>query len=132
MAKKLSSFADLAALTGNPLPVTEQSAPAEGVVYSTDSGRIKSPVNKSVQSPVGNGKVRISRTSKGRGGKTVTLITGLPLLEDQLKQLCTQLKKQLGCGGAVVQGDLEFQGDKREQLLAALTKSGYNPKLSGG
>jgi translation initiation factor 1 len=77
-------------------------------------------------------KVRVSREVAGRGGKGVSVITGLPLAPAQLEQLATQLKKSCGAGGAVKEGRIEIQGDHRDRLVAELVKLGYAAKRSGG
>ncbi len=101
------------------------------LVYSTDSGRIK-PETTGKTPPVSDGVVRIRRESKGRGGKAVSVITGLGLDAAALKQLSKELKKLCGVGGAVKQWDIEIQGDQREKLKAALEARGFAVKLAGG
>ncbi|RRJ83638.1 translation initiation factor Sui1 [Aestuariirhabdus litorea] len=102
------------------------------LVYSTDGGRIKPGEDDSNKSPVGDGHVRVRRETKGRGGKTVTTISGLPLEEKALKELGKQLKQRCGTGGAVKDGVIEIQGEHAELLLAELKKRGYDAKRSGG
>ncbi len=77
-------------------------------------------------------QVRVSRETKGRGGKGVSVITGLPLRGDQLEALATALKKRCGCGGTVRDGKIEIQGDQRDVLVQELVKLGYAAKKSGG
>ena len=62
---------------------------------------------------------------KGRGGKTVTLIYGLPDNEPFLKALCTELKKSCGCGGAVTGDGVELQGELRDRVRTYLEKKGF-------
>ena len=109
-------------------------------VYTSQSGRIcpncGKPVDdcnckKAARVP-GDGVVRILRDSKGRKGKTVTLITGLPLADDALHILLSELKRRCGTGGALKDGVLEIQGDHRETLLAELKKRGFKTKIAGG
>jgi len=76
--------------------------------------------------------VRIMRESKGRGGKSVSVITGLSLNKDALKKLGKTLKAQLGTGGAIKEGNIEIQGDHREKLLELLEKQGIQAKIAGG
>jgi translation initiation factor 1 len=79
-----------------------------------------------------DGVVRILRDRKGRGGKAVTVIAGLPLSTAELEQLTTELKRKCGTGGTL-RGDLiELQGDVRERLKTELEKRGYRVKLAGG
>jgi translation initiation factor 1 len=77
-------------------------------------------------------KVRVSREVAGRGGKGVSVISGLPLGPAELEALATQLKKTCGAGGAVKDGRIEIQGDHRDRLVAELVKLGYAAKRSGG
>lgn len=100
------------------------------LVYSTDGGRVD-PVKIS-QAPVSDGTVRIKRESKGRGGKGVSVITGLGLDATALKQLAKELKQRLGVGGAVKQHDIEIQSDQRDKLKSELESRGYTVKLAGG
>lgn len=100
------------------------------IVYSTDSGRVTEDKQKA---PLKNdGVVRITRESKGRKGKGVSLINGLPLAADELKALAKKLKQLCGSGGAVKNGVIEIQGDHRDKLLAALIELGYQAKKAGG
>jgi len=74
--------------------------------------------------------VRLDR--KARGGKSVTVIEGLQLSEDDCEKLLKQLKAKLGAGGTVKNGTLEIQGDHGDTVMAELTGRGYLPKRSGG
>ncbi|MDU0354789.1 stress response translation initiation inhibitor YciH [Paraglaciecola aquimarina] len=101
------------------------------LVYSTQTGRIESQQkNKAI--PKGDGIVRIRRETKGRKGKGVTTVSGLIIAEDELKQLCTKLKKMCGTGGAVKDGVIEIQGDNRDKIKATLEQMGHTVKLAGG
>jgi translation initiation factor 1 len=82
--------------------------------------------------PAGDGIVRVSRETKGRKGKGVTVIKGVPLAGDELEALATKLKKRCGCGGTVDGGSIEIQGDHRDLLLEELGKLGYTVRRSGG
>ena len=77
-------------------------------------------------------RVRVGREVAGRGGKGVSVITGLPLNEAALDAIATRLKKSCGAGGAVKDGRIEIQGDHRDRLVAELVKLGYDAKRSGG
>ncbi|MFT6268917.1 MAG: translation initiation factor 1 [Alphaproteobacteria bacterium] len=103
------------------------------LVYSTDFGRIKSSDDeKSTQAPKGDGIVRLKRITKGRKGKGVSTIEGLDFTPGELKALCSELKKQCGCGGSVKGFTIEIQGDVREKLKDILEKKGMKVKLAGG
>jgi len=111
------------------------------LVYSSDSGRVCPECARAVKECVcrkkssqsgGDGTVRIRRESKGRGGKTVTVITGISLNEDAIKQLSGELKRRCGTGGTVKDGIIEIQGDHRELLLTEFAARGYKVKAAGG
>ncbi len=101
------------------------------LVYSTDSGRIKQEETKP-QRAKGDGIVRIQRQTSGRKGKGVCLITGIDLDDAALGNLAAELKKKCGCGGAVKEGVIEIQGDKRDLLKQLLEAKGMTVKLAGG
>jgi translation initiation factor 1 len=101
------------------------------LVYSTETGRIK-PETAPATAPQGDGIVRIRRETKGRNGKGVTTISGIPLPESELKVLAKSLKQLCGTGGSVKEGIIEIQGDMRDKLKAELEKRGYTVKLAGG
>jgi translation initiation factor 1 len=112
-----------------------------GVVYSTEYGRICPDCGEPVAKcrcrlkgslPKGDGIVRVSRETKGRKGKGVTLITGVPLDRDGLRDLARELKQSCGSGGTVKEGVIEIQGDHRDAAAEALQKKGYLVKRSGG
>jgi translation initiation factor 1 len=111
------------------------------LVYSTDAGRLCPQCLRTVANCVcgdskpaatGDGIVRLHRETKGRAGKAVTLVKGLPLSGDALRDLASQLKKKCGVGGALKDGDIEIQGDKRAVLKLELEKLGYAVKIAGG
>jgi translation initiation factor 1 len=109
------------------------------LVYSTDKGRIcpicerpASDCECKNESVIGNGKVLIALETKGRKGKGVTVITGLPLAEEELKVLGKKLKAQCGTGGAVKGGQIEIQGDNRQKVKELLEKEGFSSKFTGG
>ena len=101
------------------------------LVYSTDTGRIDEP--KAVpERPKGDGIVRIQRQTSGRKGKGVRLITGIDQDDAELTKLAAELKKKCGCGGAVKDGVIEIQGDKRDLIKSLLEAKGMKVKLAGG
>ncbi|QDX29805.1 stress response translation initiation inhibitor YciH [Dickeya poaceiphila] len=101
------------------------------LVYSTEIGRIDEPAQKAAR-PKGDGIVRIQRQTSGRKGKGVCLITGVDLDDSALEALAAELKKKCGCGGALKDGVIEIQGDKRDQLKQLLEARGMKVKLAGG
>jgi translation initiation factor 1 len=86
----------------------------------------------SAATPKGDGVVRVGRETKGRKGKGVTVVTGVPLSGDALDELGSQLKRLCGSGGTVRDGVIEIQGDHRDALVAELAKRGWTVKRSGG
>lgn len=74
----------------------------------------------------------IQRQTSGRKGKGVCLITGVDLDDAELTKLAAELKKKCGCGGAVKDGIIEIQGDKRDLLKSMLEAKGMKVKLAGG
>ncbi len=113
------------------------------VVYSTEYGRMCPTCKKAFSRcickqiekqkiPKNDGIVRVSREVKGRKGKGVTLIKGVSLAQDELKQLTKKLKQNCGCGGTFKNGIIEIQGDKRDLLVEELKKHGFKVKRSGG
>ena len=100
------------------------------LVFSTETGRVKP--DDSPATIIGDGRVRVRLEKKGRGGKTVTTVSGLPLELDALKTLGKKLKKKCGVGGAVKDGIIEIQGDHAEKIVAELRAEGYDAKRSGG
>jgi translation initiation factor 1 len=116
-------------------------SPTGGLVYSTETGRMcpecRQPLAQCIcraarPQPAGDGVVRVSRETKGRAGKGVTLVKGLPLAPTELVALGKQLKAACGSGGTVKDGVIEVQGDHVERVMAALVAQGYVVKRSGG
>lgn len=84
------------------------------------------------KSPASTSKVRVGIESKGRGGKKVTIISGLEMDDAALAKLATELKQACGTGGTAKDGHIEIQGDQRDRILAELQRRGYKAKRSGG
>ena len=112
-----------------------------GLVYSTDSGRMcpacrqafaQCVCRRPLAVPSGDGVVRVSRETKGRGGKAVTLVKGLALDSAALTALGKQLKSACGSGGTVKDGVIEVQGDHVERVVAWLAAAGHAVKRAGG
>lgn len=110
-------------------------------VYSSEHGRMcpacEQPMGrcrcrKTSPVPQGDGIVRVSRETKGRKGKGVTRITGIPLDADELGKLARELKQKCGSGGTVKEGAIEIQGDHPTLLVDLLTEKGWKVKRAGG
>jgi translation initiation factor 1 len=88
--------------------------------------------NTPPRAPRGDGIVRVRRETQGRGGKTVTTVSGVGLASDELLALASDLKRRCGTGGSVKDYVIEIQGDHREAIVAELEKRGFTVKLAGG
>jgi translation initiation factor 1 len=108
------------------------------LVYSTSGGRVCEKcgwplTNCQCSKTLAAGKesvpdrvvAKLRMEKKGRGGKTVTVIFGLPNNEPFLKTLCGELKKACGCGGAITEDGVELQGELRDRVRAHLEKRGF-------
>jgi translation initiation factor 1 len=113
------------------------------IVYSTGLGRIcagcrrpiadcvcKTAKGKALRPDAGT--VRVSRETRGRAGKGVTVVSGLGLGDTQLAALATELKRRCGSGGTVKDGVIEIQGEHRDVLVAELESRGFKAKRAGG
>ena len=115
-----------------------------GLVYSTESGRTCPNCRQAVADcrcralaaasklASGDGVVRVSRETKGRAGKGVTVVRGLALDAIALAALGKQLKASCGSGGTVKDGTIEVQGDHCERVMEVLKAQGFTVKRSGG
>lgn len=123
-------------------PRSPSPSPASSLVYSTDSGRMcpqcRQPTAQcacntaAVVSVSADGIVRVSRETKGRAGKGVTLVKGLGLEGDALTTLAKALKATCGSGGTVKDGVVEVQGDHCDKVIAWLAAKGWKVKRAGG
>ena len=111
------------------------------IIYSTGVGSLcpncRRPVRdcvcpKGVPGAAKPAAVRVGREVKGRAGKGVTTVTGLPIPLSEIESLATQLKKRCGSGGTVRAGVIEIQGDHRDVIVSELIKLGWPAKKSGG
>jgi len=110
------------------------------LVYSTDTTgkcRVCGWPQRNCQCsdrPVGQAAVparivaKLRTEKKGRGGKTVTVVYGLPDNSDFLRELSQELKRACGTGGTVVEGGVELQGELRDRVRDVLVKRGYTVK----
>jgi len=110
-------------------------------VYSSEHGRMcphcgrpasRCACRASPRAPRGDGVVRVRREVKGRRGKPVTTIEGVPLPSDALRALAGELKRRCGSGGSAKDGVIEIQGDHREVVVPELEARGYTVVRAGG
>jgi translation initiation factor 1 len=107
----------------------------DALVYSTEHGDLRKQqpaVATGCTLPPTKQTAFIQRTSKGRGGKVVTLIKHLQLSPDDSKALTKHLKQMCGSGGTIKDGVIEIQGDQREVIATALQQLGYKTRMAGG
>ena len=125
----------------NELSMMKPTRKNDGIVYSTERGRMcprcRQPIgqcscSKKPTAPVSDGVVRVSRETKGRNGKAVTVIRGLTLDHVALVVLGGKLKTACGAGGTVKDGLIEVQGDHCERVIELLAGQGCTVKRAGG
>jgi translation initiation factor 1 len=116
---------------------------ANATVYSTQHGRMCPHCGLSAKKcvcranprgtrPTGDGVVRVRLEKKGRGGKTVTTATGIPLADRDLTDLAKRLRRRCGSGGTLKDGIVEIQGDHADTVIALLVDEGFEVKRAGG
>jgi len=125
------------ALSSEGLPPVPESSPvANPGGASVPASRLVSslaPPNAAKPAKKNRGRVDILRVMAGRGGKTVTVVKnfigiGLP----EKEQLARAMQKACGTGGTVKNGQIEIQGDKREEVARILTEASFRPVFAGG
>ncbi|MCS1410024.1 MAG: hypothetical protein M2R45_03212 [Verrucomicrobia subdivision 3 bacterium] len=101
------------------------------------AGPAKSPANPPPswrsQPNKNRGQVDIIRQTAHRGGRTVTVVTnfvGISLAEKEA--LAKKMRKACGAGGTVKDGNIEIQGERREQVAEILKEAGFRPVFAGG
>jgi translation initiation factor 1 len=113
----------------------------DGLVYSTDHGRMCPDCGRPVDdcacntlagAVTGDGRVRVRRESKGRKGKTVTVVEGVALDAFALAALTKELKQRCGSGGTAKDGRIEIQGDHVDLVVDELRARGHSAKRAGG
>jgi translation initiation factor 1 len=107
-------------------------------VYSTGEGDLRKKKKREQTfstRPAGiknDGIIRVQREKKGRGGKTVSLVYGMPVPRAELKEWAAKLKQQCGSGGSVKDGVIVLQGDRVDKILEILKAAGFQAKQAGG
>lgn len=102
------------------------------VVYSTTDGDLRKTRDPRSKPRTTSGRAKVRRETSGRRGKAVTTVSGLPLSDDDLRELAGRLKKRCGVGGSVKDGVIELQGDHREAVLEVLRAEGFDAVAAGG
>ena len=114
------------ALSGAGLPSTKH------VAGLAEPGGPWSATPATVQAK-NRGRVDIKCTTAGRGGKTVTIVTGfMGIGLPEKESLAKKMRNACSCGGSVKDGDIEIQGDQREKIAQILTAAGFRPVFAGG
>lgn len=109
----------------------------DGIVYATGQGRMCPACGKPETGCIcrelrrrevsAGGRLRVLLDTKGRKGRGVTLVEGLPVNLEALEALAKELKRKLGTGGTVRERTIEIQGDHREAVIAELAARGFAP-----
>lgn len=111
-----------AALSTEGLPPAPENSPANSAEQTSTK-----PARKN------RGRVDIIRQTAGRGGKTVTVVTGFVGIGlPEKEQLAKAMQKACGTGGTVKDGNIEIQGDKRTEIARILTEANFRPVFAGG
>ncbi len=117
-------------LSGAGLPTVQPTANQAGRLGATAPAGLAKPQKPPAKN---RGRVDIKRTTAGRGGKTVTVVTGfMGIGLPEKESLAKKMRAACGCGGTVKDGDIEIQGDQRETIARILTEAGFRPVLAGG
>jgi translation initiation factor 1 len=124
--KGLGGLSDLAGLAGL---VVRETPPVSAADLAAN---VKAIAQAKADAQKAKDVVRVSRETKGRGGKAVTLVSGITLPDKDLDALGKQLKASCGSGGTVKDGVIEVQGDHIDCIVALLTAQGYKAKRAGG
>lgn len=105
-------------------------------VYSTEHGDLRKQAKTQTVSqkslPPNQQTAYLHRDSKGRAGRSVTLIKNLQMNAEDMKELAKKLKQACGVGGTVKDGLIEIQSEQREKIAEVLRGLGYKVKIAGG
>ena len=114
-----------ASLMGLKLPNSPAVAPPRSQPGATPQASASPRANR--------GRVDIKRATAGRGGKTVTVVSGFTGIGQLEKEsLAKAMRAACGCGGTVKDGVIEIQGDQRDKIAAILAAAGFRPVFAGG
>lgn len=129
-------------MSTRPKTTSSPDGRASRPVYSTEHGRLCPGCGRAVPAcvcatagvsrPRGDGPARVRLETKGRKGKGVTVIEGVPLADDALARLGLRLRQRCGSGGTVKDGVIEIQGDHRDTVIDELARQGIAAKRAGG
>jgi translation initiation factor 1 len=109
--------------TGFAIPETGKNTATESI----------KPQESEIRNPKNRGRVEIRRQTQGRGGKTVTVVSGfVGIGQAEKEQLTKKMQRTCGAGGTVKDGCIEIQGDKREPVAKILAEAGFRPVFAGG
>jgi translation initiation factor 1 len=124
-------------LSGERIPLA--SNPFTNLELGALPDRVPAPELPAGAKPAGEtvsrnrGRVDLRREKSGRGGKTVTLVSGfMGVAESEKEEIASALQRACGCGGTVKDGAIELQGDRREAAAAFLRGRGFKPVMAGG
>jgi translation initiation factor 1 len=103
----------------------------DSVVYR-EFGDDDQPEEAVPELPPNQQQIRIQVSRKGKGGKTVTIVSGFVMPSEGLGLVAKKLKNQCGSGGSIQGETIEIQGDHAQKLLQVLVGMEYKAKISGG
>lgn len=102
-------------------------------VFSTN--RLQSIATQSEKHPSyqpGNGPCKVRLETKGRAGKTVTVLFNIPVAEAEARRLMQTMQSQFGCGATLKDSTIELRGDWRDKVEAYLQSLGIKCIRAGG
>ncbi len=122
------------ALSGAGLPVAPKVVLEQAAAAMAAKGDAVAKAKAKNPEPAKNrGRVDLKRETGGRGGKTVTVVSGfVGIGQPEKEALCKKMRGACGCGGTVKDGAIEIQGDQREKIAAILVEAGFRPVFAGG
>jgi translation initiation factor 1 len=123
------------ALSGEKLPSFARAEEKPGVQSPPSFAKASAFAKATADKTEGKnrGRVDIARETNGRGGKTVTVVTGFTGIgRPEKESLAKKMRAACGCGGTVKDGRIEIQGDQRDTVAKILTGAGFRPVFAGG